>query len=426
MQEKYNIDEEFMNQAWGEMEALLDKEMPVQKRKRRLAFWWLWGGVAASVAIALFYFNFTPLENYSKENIAIKIIEEQAINAVTNDEIAILETAEAQIETFEKEEIEPILPAKTTSSKSTGMALNNTVIATGVSSTKSIPNPPNTPQTGIENTPAKHTISIADIEEIQAEEAKNLIDAVIEITNTSISTKSKKIFDSVDLLTSGNVLPLAYPSPMELLAIKEISRPKKHQWRHGISLGWQQYFESKFDAQIAYLSHFQRQRWQVSSGVGLSFPASLGFANDALQADDAFYDEPDMDTSVDINTSREEEDMDTTSTTRDADFEFLDKNIYTNTNALVIPLFIRYNFNKLSVFAVGQASYHFNNDANLDGSLSQNTTGQELETIKPWNYQLGAGMGYQLGRNWTLDVSYQHRFRSSENAVLVGVHYYFK
>lgn len=425
MQEKYNIDEEFMNQAWGEMETLLDKEMPVQKRKRRLAFWWLWGGITASTALAFIYFNFTPLENSSKKIFPKKILKEQELNTATNDKIAILETATKQIETLEKEKT-PSLATKTPSSKSTGIASKDIVIANAVSSTKSIPNSPNLPQKGMENTPQKHAISIADIEEMQAKEAKDLT-VTIEMESTSAtSTKSKKIVDYVDVLLSGNLPQLSHSSNVELLAIKEISRPKKHQWRHGISLGWQQYFDSKFDGQIAYLAHFQQQRWQISSGVGLSFPASLDFANDDLLADAISFDEPDIDSSV--TTTSEAEDMDTTSTVGESDFEFMDKSIATNTNGLVIPLFIRYKLNKFSVFVEGQAFYHLNSnqDSNFDAATGRTNMNNQEETTKPWNYQLGAGMGYQLGRNWSLDVSYQHRFRTSENAVLLGVHYYFK
>jgi hypothetical protein len=54
--ENKHIDQEFIDQGWQQMADILDKEMPVKKRKRR--FLWIWSfGAAATVAIAVLFFN---------------------------------------------------------------------------------------------------------------------------------------------------------------------------------------------------------------------------------------------------------------------------------------------------------------------------------------------------------------------------------
>jgi len=61
--EKQHIDTEFIDQSWQNMSELLDKDMPVQKRKRRII--WLWFlGISAIIIFALTYrFNTVSNQN---------------------------------------------------------------------------------------------------------------------------------------------------------------------------------------------------------------------------------------------------------------------------------------------------------------------------------------------------------------------------
>ncbi len=63
--ENYQFDEKIMNQGWSQMNDLLDKEMPVQK-KRRIPFLWWWSAASLSMAAMLLLFFKTP--NFSNKN----------------------------------------------------------------------------------------------------------------------------------------------------------------------------------------------------------------------------------------------------------------------------------------------------------------------------------------------------------------------
>ncbi|MEM7103804.1 MAG: hypothetical protein AAF502_11770 [Bacteroidota bacterium] len=47
------LDDQFLDKGWQSMESLLDEHMPVEK-KRRFAFWWLFGGLLLAVSIGGF------------------------------------------------------------------------------------------------------------------------------------------------------------------------------------------------------------------------------------------------------------------------------------------------------------------------------------------------------------------------------------
>lgn len=59
---KQHIDSKFIDQSWDNMVELLDKEMPVQKRKRR--FIWLWFlGFAAIISVMTYHYSFDTNKN---------------------------------------------------------------------------------------------------------------------------------------------------------------------------------------------------------------------------------------------------------------------------------------------------------------------------------------------------------------------------
>ena len=66
----------FENKAWMDMRKLLDKEMPVQKKKDRAFFWW-WGNAVAllllvTVGSVFIFLNSKELETVNGENIIVK------------------------------------------------------------------------------------------------------------------------------------------------------------------------------------------------------------------------------------------------------------------------------------------------------------------------------------------------------------------
>jgi len=73
----YNIDEQFTQDAWLQMEQMLNKEMPVEeKKKRRGAFWiWLTGLAVVVLGIGVYSIYFTDVEEPARTETAIAIAE---------------------------------------------------------------------------------------------------------------------------------------------------------------------------------------------------------------------------------------------------------------------------------------------------------------------------------------------------------------
>ena len=69
--EKEHIDSQFINHSWQEMSKLLDKELPVKKKKRRFIWVWFFGFGLLVSALTFQYFN-------QKNNINPKSIEENS------------------------------------------------------------------------------------------------------------------------------------------------------------------------------------------------------------------------------------------------------------------------------------------------------------------------------------------------------------
>ncbi|RMG78548.1 MAG: hypothetical protein D6714_17825, partial [Bacteroidetes bacterium] len=58
----HETDQQFTDRAWREMSKILDREMPVERPRRRPPVWWFWGGfaVVAGVLIACFFMRLEP------------------------------------------------------------------------------------------------------------------------------------------------------------------------------------------------------------------------------------------------------------------------------------------------------------------------------------------------------------------------------
>ncbi len=86
--ENYQFDEKIMNQGWSQMNDLLDKEMPVQK-KRRIPFFWWWSAASLSVAAILLLFfntpNFNNTNNKNNNNSTAKNAEKEKNEAIDKE-----------------------------------------------------------------------------------------------------------------------------------------------------------------------------------------------------------------------------------------------------------------------------------------------------------------------------------------------------
>lgn len=71
------IDKKLTNHAWGEMQKLLDQEMPVAKRRRRFAWWWMALGFALVVATgaAAFFLDRSGTEAQPSAEVAPMVAE---------------------------------------------------------------------------------------------------------------------------------------------------------------------------------------------------------------------------------------------------------------------------------------------------------------------------------------------------------------
>lgn len=407
-QDNYHIDEQFMNQAWGEMETLLDKEMPVQKRKRRFALWWFWGVSAASLGLLLF-FSFPHLKKSFNKNIA------------TQEKVATTTSS------AERQETTPVVPSDmvdisaSENQKTPKSALPPKPHETALSSTEST--------TKVITPIAKLTIdkpSKLDIKptaSIPTSAEIKISDTAIQSTNTvsESSVLNKQSPVAVAFLPKERLLPLAYQAPVEILNLES----QNHRsikistfWRHSALLAWQQYFDAKYDVQFAYQAHWQRNRWQLSSGLGISFANewSLG-EKDAVFADIEEEDVPEIEVSTTVD--MEEDTFTGGNTSPEIMVDSMNKMLF-------LPLSARYQFGRFALFTDGRVLYDLLKNQPTPNASSMNSRGQTNTAPQRWYYQFGGGFSYELGQKWQLDMSYQQRFQTNEKAVLVGLHYYFK
>lgn len=120
--DKYVIDNELIDKGWEQMQAILEREMPVEKKKPRILPIWFWSsGIAASLLLAsllVFKEDKSKVENQFVQNQTI-----QSTNEVAKDKVLMSEIATSTIQSHNKslpiEKINTPIITKNKASKNT-------------------------------------------------------------------------------------------------------------------------------------------------------------------------------------------------------------------------------------------------------------------------------------------------------------------
>lgn len=402
MQDNYNIDEQFINQGWEDMERLLDQEMPVQRKKRRLLAWWWWG-TATAATIAL---------------LAVVVYQSVLPNEIVLDEIP---------DTKEIEELD-ILPKPEAKSEWKAEVLLEEPIVNTVfvdiervgERTKNEQKPSTLPlkTTAPESENAQHLSSI---------QTETMISKTVE---NSMNESSAAAIETIGVLT---VLDRDLPNierlnpKIETLSRAILGQSRRWNWRHGLDFALQTDFLNNPDAQLAFFTHLENRKWRFSAGLGVvrfsekTFTQSQNTLANPLEETTSITETeitPELD-----NAPEEESEINNFNGTT------ADQVSIPRSTALALPIEIAYRMKRWQVFGSWQTFYTLSDRASLDfvnmDAFNTRENTPILMDVPTWRHQFGTGIGYDLTHQWNIQMSYQHELQQNHNGLQLSLQYYF-
>ena len=433
-----HIDNEFTDHSWREMSKLLDQEMPVKKRKKRLVWIWFLGlGLLGLIGFAyLQQDNRQNLKSFPVPAITKKVATKSNDKKVTHQSL----TSNKSIKKVSKQSI------------STKSSDNTSVISTIKNPTKQFPTAADTP------TAVGVGISVlAQNDFVKIKVASKSENGISNTPNTSQSTPKKLNFQFI---------PIVSLSPT-LLAInnkEEISTPifpikNSLKWRFGIYASTLApkfgSFRSGLHANILF-----NHKWTLHFGLGYAkrISSTTSTANNNQEFASPI---PDVIEMEDMNTTAGTgvgNDPTPSTNPNPNEIELIPNNqgiTFSNFHYFEIPLLINYRIqSKFSLELGGSFSYlhgyryqykeasFFSNNADLSGAFdttrSTDLSLANAPTISTINWTLIGGANYQLSNNLTAYANYHYstpylkaaagtapdkkRWQQME----VGIRYYFK
>lgn len=445
--EKIHIDEEFLDQSWANMSAILDQEMPVKKRKRR--FIWLWfGGLLALTLVVFAYLN-NPFYN-KKEIVPIntnKTIEtEKQKTKVADNQLIDLKkgnTSKPQISTSTKS-------TDTPNSVNVINTIKNLTLASTSESTKSIIDS----EAGIFENGSRLPIETNSPDNSLNKSTKNSNNSIennskIRIENTFNNRKSIADFPPIPNLNFSpfynKELSLSFPT----FPIK-----KKGNWHFGLYAGKTYPKFGSFRTGIHAQKVFNR-KWAIYFGLGYARRvAKISSSGDQTLNTDASTN------NLPIGTPETEDTMTSPSASQDpfgttAEPEFIATYsiAYQNFHYFELPLLVQYQLNaRWSLELGGQVGrlYGYRYTNSVDGSSTFNTdlSFSTLEIVRSsgafnldiaaWDIAALGGTAFQLNPQFQIYSNYRmslnNYLNSSTDAtnqkkwrqIELGVRYYFK
>ncbi len=254
--EKQDIDTQFIDQSWQNMSELLDKEMPVQKRKRRFLWVWFLGLVALITAVWMYHYNFG---NNQKD--APKIITSKT------EKIAQVETLVDRSPTQIEEKNNLPAPNKFENKKQNVSRKNSPTQNNKLNSTKTV-DTPSTIKTNATTEKYERSIVAIPVEKTPAD-TKNF-DIIPQSTKLSTSSKIKH---QKEINPNFARLPLPafsnFPSqlPTEFIPIVQPVVKKSTKWRFGLYAGGLTNAVGSFRAGL-HSNLIINPKWTLHAGLG--------------------------------------------------------------------------------------------------------------------------------------------------------------
>lgn len=452
----HHIEEEFADLAWQNMSTLLDKEMPVKKKKRRSVFWFWSIALSALFVLGWTYWQSTnvPVVN------AFPITKNQssiiAKNTPPNTDKSTIKIIESKNEKIVKQES---IKYPTSTKRSNKSPDNTPVISTIkrltlTSSSAEVIAFPSADASSLRHE-KRHIINQVKESNSLAKSEKDLLILKKEnFTNqlSIIPTDFKKLtnFEKVPTL-SFITFPISQNSLEETIPI--LKNRLKGKWKYGIYAGILAPKIKSFEAGL-HVRYQLNPRWSFHTGLGYSKRKwNYGQAIETLSTEE-----------MDPSSPLPDENMDNTGATGTSagtgtaggldpigtiNLDLLENLIYTDFHYFDLPVFVQYRVSpRWSLSLGGQISrlygYHYeqedrtyfsNGFSNNNADLRNSTFAINETPLNKWNYSAIGGTSFALLPKLELYTNYQFglnpRFKlNSDNSKWmqgsIGVRVYFR
>ncbi len=378
--EPNKFDDEFMDKAWQQMAVILDKEMPVKKRRRFLWIWFLLGfGILVGAGIV--YRMNTPLHQEPRKK--------EINNAV------VIPTEQAQLNVLKEN-------------------LKNSIIKNNQTSFNRI-----RPNNYVGNQQINGDLLSSFISKTLVKESENLSQITADTIQQFITaketvvTKEQEITDFIpDVvipLSSDSIKPIFF-SKNEYSIATSINKARKNNFQYGINTGM--YYASNQQNGMfgeLFIKYKLAQKWQINVGSNYFQPIHLSIAaSDEAAAMDSSSARGSLTTSSNEQDTKESK-------------EFLMNNDYA---FVQFPLQLEYKLSNRWYIASGLAwtipLERKKNQNQLQEHFSSNPTiSNELITPSPYlSWMLGTH--YQFHPKWGMQLQYQHNLTGYQNSLLLG------
>ncbi|MEM1121327.1 MAG: porin family protein [Bacteroidota bacterium] len=424
-----HIDQDFLDESWANMAELLDKEMPLKKRKRR--FFWLWfGGLAASILLAMggtyhFFYN------------------DQADFSLNQKEV--IKTPSAMAGKKSIESAEQLLKNKPTTSTSEPLVKSLTTTKPTFDSPASS-NRAAEKLTKIATTEASDEAILTENTVTIPSKIKEQLtyDSRTETTDELISTESEGSTSQLPILTLSPISTLSFTPLRAQKTVEAIpfNRKKSNTWHWGFYSGLHYPKLGSFSAGISTTKTFH-PRWSFQVGLGYARSVlQLKYSSSGDQTDPMPPVEleqtaiPDPD-STGLATAEPDPDMDNNAgefdpITNNAAGQGTTRNVNLSFNSfhyIELPILIQYRFqprwrvelggkisrlygysyqsadsrptfaNNLGIFNAKSEDLLENADASYHSSIAD-------AAIKSWEWAVLGGLSYQIQPNWQIYSQY--------------------
>jgi len=445
--EKIHIDEEFLNQSWANMSTILDKEMPVKKRKRRFAWLWLSGLLVLTLVV------FAYLNNpFNEEKVIVPINNKKTIES----EKPKTKIVDHQLIDLKKESVQKTPISTSTKSTDTPNSVNvinaikNLTLANPSESTKSIidseagifvdgsrlPIKTNRPDNSLNKSTRNLNRSIENKSKLNIENTLN--NQKFTANFSPIPTLNFSPFYNQDLSLSFPTFPLKNKGSWHLGIYAGKTFPKLGSFRSGLHV--QKVFNRK---------------WAIYFGLGYARRVTKISSNgdQALNADASSNNLPIGIPEMEDTLTGPSTNQDPFGTTFDPEFTATTSIAYQNFHYFEFPILVQYQLHRRwSLELGGQLSrlygYRYTNLSDGSSTFTTDLSFSTLDMVRSsgsinsdiatWDFAALGGTAFQLSPRFHIYSTYRIGLNNYLNnatdptnqkkwrQIEFGVRYYFK